>query len=65
MIQMVLIWSNPPIRPSKEREMAKETTHRGPERRAARIEIREKKRAETVLRKKLVKERKNRPLEEM
>jgi hypothetical protein len=45
--------------------MAKETTHRGPERRAARIEIREKKRAETVLRKKLVKERKNRPLEEM
>ena len=45
--------------------MAKETTHRGLERRAARIESRTKKRAETVLRKKYMKERKNRPLEKI
>ena len=45
--------------------MAKETTHRSPERRASRIESRVKQRAETVLRKKLVKARKNRPLEEI
>ena len=48
-----------------EKEMAKETTHRGLERRATRIESRAKKRAETVLRKRFVKARKNRPLEEV
>ena len=39
--------------------MAKTTTHRDPIRRAARIERRAKKRVETVMRKKLVKTRKN------
>jgi len=39
--------------------MAKETTHRGPIRRAERIERRAKKRVETVMRKKLVKTRIN------
>ena len=61
---MVLNCSNPQST-SKEREMSKETTHRGPERRAARIESRAKKRAETVVIKKIVKARKNRPLEEV
>jgi len=36
-------------------KMAKETTHRDPPRRAARIERRAKKRVETAMRKKLVK----------
>ena len=45
---------------SNERaKMPKETTHRDPEKRTARIERRAKKRAETVMRKKLVKTRKN------
>ncbi len=39
--------------------MAKESTHRDPEKRAARIERRARKRAETVLRKQIVKARKN------
>ena len=45
----------------KERKptMAKETTHRDPIRRAARIERRAKKRDETAIRKKLVKMMKN------
>jgi len=44
--------------------MAKETTHRDPERRAARIERRARKRAETVMRRQAMKARKNRVLEE-
>ena len=45
---------------SNERaKMPKETTHRDAEKRTARIERRAKKRAETVMRKKLVKMRKN------
>jgi len=47
-----------------ERNMAKETTHRDPERRAARIERRARKRAETVMRRQAMKARKNRVLEE-
>jgi len=48
-------------KPHKERKttMAKETTHRGPIRRAERIERRAKKRVETAMRKKLVKTMKN------
>ncbi len=44
--------------------MAKEATHRDPERRAARIERRARKRAETVMRRQAMKVRKNRVLEE-
>jgi hypothetical protein len=47
----------------KERKMAKETTHRDPIKRAARIERRAKYRAETVMRKKIVKAMKSRSLE--
>ena len=43
--------------------MPKETTHRDPEIRAARIERRAKKRADTVARKQSVKASKNRAIE--
>ena len=48
-----------------EEKMAKETTHRDPEVRAARIERRAKKRADTVMRKQIMKARKNSALEEV
>ena len=44
--------------------MPKETTHRNPETRAARIERRAKKRADTVARKKIMKMMKARALED-
>ena len=44
--------------------MPKETTHRDPETRAARIERRAKKRADTVTRKKIMKNMKNQVLED-
>lgn len=43
--------------------MPKETTHRDPETRAARIERRAKKRADTVARKRTVKASKNKAVE--
>ena len=49
--------------PAKEIHMPKETTHRDPEIRAARIERRAKKRADTVARKQSVKASKNRAIE--
>ena len=48
---------------NKERKMPKETTHRNPETRAARIERRAKKRADTATRKKIMKMMKARALE--
>ena len=49
---------------NKERKMPKETTHRNPETRAARIERRAKKRADTATRKKIMKMMKARALED-
>ena len=48
----------------KERKMPKETTHRNPETRAARIERRAKRRADTVARKKIMRMMKTRAMEE-
>jgi len=45
--------------------MPKESTHRDPERRAARIERRAKKRADTVSRKKAVRAKKDQPSEDI
>ena len=49
---------------NQERKMPKETTHRNPETRAARIERRAKKRADTATRKKIMKMMKARALED-
>ncbi len=48
----------------KENNMPKETTHRDPEKRAARIERRAKKRADTVARKKIMRSMKTRVVED-
>jgi len=48
----------------KESTMPKETTHRDPEKRAARIESRAKKRADTAARRKIMRAMKTRPLDE-
>ena len=49
---------------NKECTMPKETTHRDPEKRAARIDRRAKKRADTVARKKIMRSMKTRVVED-
>ena len=56
--------TNPLVGTIKESTMPKETTHRDPAKRAARIESRAKKRADTVARKKIMRSMKTRAVED-